>query len=104
MEMTVLRLVSRCCWYLVFVNKQLQVNILKAKSAVENGVFCEKGTKVKLSFDEASPKGFKIFLTQAEVITIYVHIMWFNSFVLFVVVVVLCYAVFVRKYVRDEII
>lgn len=81
------------------------MNLLKAKTMEDNnGVFCEKGTKVKLSFDETSPKSFKIYLTQAEVITIYVHLMWFNSIVLFVVIVVLCYAVFLRKYNKDDVI
>lgn len=79
------------------------MNTLKAKGQ-QDGVFCEKGTKLQLSFDEASPKGFKIYLTQAEVVTIYVHLMWFNSVVLFVVIVVLCYAVFLKKNNKDEII
>lgn len=84
----------------------MQVNLLTARSSSSGTLdddFCAKGVRIKLIFDEASPKSFKIYLTQAEVVTIYVHLMWFNSIVLFGVIVVLCYAVFLRKQ-KEEVI
>lgn len=41
--------------------------MLKARGQLDDdskGSFCENGTRVKVVFDEASPKSFKIFLTQ----------------------------------------
>lgn len=92
---------NTCSWNDT-VGMATMMNTLTAKinnnEDSNNGqLFCEKGTKVHLIFDETSPKSFKIYLTQAEIITIYVHLMWFNSIVLFVVIVVLCYAVLLKR-------
>lgn len=44
--------------------------MLTAKNQLDDGKesFCENGTRVKLVFDETSPKSFRIFLTQVIIV------------------------------------